>query len=417
MVITSSYPVRGKERIQELDILRGWAIFGMLIVNVWVFQSVNLPPLPVQLTQVWTETADKVALWLIDSFASAKFWSLFSFLFGLGFALQMSRAKARGVGFISLYRRRLFTLLLIGSVQFLLGPSSVLPTYAVVGFFLLPFRTWSPRLILVVAVLCFLVGNIREVLDLRDLELRRADQTAQELTQQDAQREARRERTVRVYTEGTFKDVVAYNADRYAGKYFSLDHYFGALRGEFPLFLLGLYVGRRRVLEDIPTHLPFIRKVLCWSLGLGVLNLAVNAVFLSLWMNPEFSVSYLIEAGIDMLWRVGAPALGFFYAAVIVILAQREAWKRRLAPLAAIGRMALSNYLLHTLILLILFNNFGLYGKIGPAMGLAVAVALYAFLVVLSLGWMRRFRFGPAEWLWRTITYGKLQPMRVHKGP
>ncbi len=409
-------PARGEERIAELDILRGWAIFGMLIVNVWVWQSFFLPPLTLQLTQVWTGTADQVALWLIDSFAAAKFWSLFSFLFGVGFALQMKRAEARGVRFAFFYRRRLFALFLIGSVQFLLGPSSILPTYAIVGFLLLPLRNRSSKLLLIVAIVCVMVPHIRDAGELRDIELRRADpQLAHELLQEEAQseesRKVQRQHTVQVYREGTLRDVVVYNADRYAGQYFSLEFYFWPLGGELPLFLLGLYIGRRQVFENIPAHLPFIRRVMWWCLCLGSLNLVVNAIFLSLWTDPSFTISYISEIAINVLWYIGAAALGFFYAAVLVLLAQREKWKQRLAPLAAIGRMALSNYLLHTLILLALFHNFKLYGKIGPAVGLAVAALVYAFLVALSVWWMRRFRFGPAEWLWRTITYGKLQPM------
>ena len=408
-------PARGEERIAELDILRGWAIFGMLIVNVWVFQSFFLP-LPLQMTQVWTGTADQVALWLIDSFVSARFWSLFSFLFGLGFAMQMKRAKARGVRFAFFYRRRLFALFLIGSVQFLLGPSSILPTYAIVGFLLFPLRNLSSKLLLIVAIVCVMVPYIRYAGELRDIELRRADpQLAHELLQEEAQseesRKVQRQHTVQVYREGTLRDVVVYNPDRYAGKYFSLEFFIGLLRGELPLFLLGLYVGRRQVFENIPAHLPLIRRVMWWCLCLGSLNLVVNAIFQSLWTDPSFTISYIAEIAISLLWYIGASALGFFYAAVLVLLAQREKWKHRLAPLAAIGRMALSNYLLHTLILLTLFHNFKLYGKIGPAVGLAVAALVYAFLVALSVWWMRRFRFGPAEWLWRTITYGKLQPM------
>ena len=402
--------------------LRGWAIFGMLLVNVWVFQTFDLPLLPVQLTQVFTHPADQIALWLIDSFAAAKFWSLFCFLFGLGFALQMRRANARGVGFLPFYARRLFALFLIGTVQVLLAPLWVLPNYAIVGFFLLPLRNQSSRLLLVVAVVCVMVPQIRDGRELRDIQIRRADpQLEQELKQQEAKseesRNARREHTVGVYTEGTLKDVVVYNAGRYTDKVFSLDFYLDLLGGELPLFLLGLYVGRRRIFEDIPAHLPFIRRVMWWCLSLGVLNLVVNAVFLSLWTDPSFTISYIIDIAINVLWYVGAAALGLFYAAVIVLLAQREEWKQRLAPLAAVGRMALTNYLLHTLILLMLFHNFGLYGKIGPAMGLVVGVLLYAFLVGVSLWWMRRFRFGPAEWLWRTLTYGALQPLRVIKGP
>jgi len=94
-----------------------------------------------------------------------------------------------------------------------------------------------------------------------------------------------------------------------------------------------------------------------WCLCLGSLNLVVNAIFQSLWTDPSFTISYIAEITISLLWYIGASALGFFYAAVLVLLAQREKWKHRLAPLAAIGRMALSNYLLHTLILLTLFSQ------------------------------------------------------------
>ncbi len=415
-------PVRPKERIETIDILRGWAIFGMVVANVWGFQSFFFT-FPFQLTQVWTGTADQIALWLLDSFVSAKFWSLFSFLFGLGFAIQMMRAEARGVRFVSLYSRRLVILFLIGLMQFLLGPSSILPSYAIVGFLLLLLRARSPRIILVVAFASFIVPHIPQALELRERDLRRSDpQTAQQVVREDAQgeaeRKALREQIVRVYSEGTGRETLAYNAQRFARRYSSVGFYLGLLRGTFPLFLLGLYVGRRRIFENIPAHLPFMRKVLWWSLGLGLLNLMANAAFLLVWTNPVLPpLPYFLEVAAEVLWRVGAPALGFFYAAVIILLVQREAWKHRLAPLAAVGRVALSNYLLHTLILLSIFHNFGLglFGQIGPAVGVALAVLLYVLQVLLSMWWTRRFRFGPAEWLWRTLTYGKLQPMRVQQ--
>jgi uncharacterized protein len=114
---------------------------------------------------------------------------------------------------------------------------------------------------------------------------------------------------------------------------------------------------------------------------------------------------------------IGPPALCFFYAAALTLLAQRERWKIRLAPLAAVGRMALTNYLFQSLVFTTIFNSYGLglYGKVGPALILALAVLIFTLQIPLSVWWLRRFRFGPAEWLWRTLTYGKLQPMRVQQ--
>ena len=118
-----------------------------------------------------------------------------------------------------------------------------------------------------------------------------------------------------------------------------------------------------------------------------------------------------------ILWNIGAPALCFFYASAIILLAQRETWKKRLAPLAAVGRLALSNYLFESLAQVLIFNSYGLglYGKVGPLGGVILAFLIFPVQVLLSIWWTRRFRFGPAEWVWRTLTYGKLQPMRVQE--
>jgi uncharacterized protein len=103
------------------------------------------------------------------------------------------------------------------------------------------------------------------------------------------------------------------------------------------------------------------------------------------------------------------------YAAAITLLVQREGWKKRLAPLAAVGRLALSNYLFQTLVAVLIFYSygFGLWGKVGPLGGAVMALLIFPFQILLSLWWLRHFRFGPAEWFWRSLTYGKLQPMRV----
>ncbi len=96
---------------------------------------------------------------------------------------------------------------------------------------------------------------------------------------------------------------------------------------------------------------------------------------------------------------------------------QRETWKRRLAPLGAVGRMPLTNYLLHTVIHAAIFFGvgLGLYGKVSPVATVGVTFLMYASMILLSVWWMKRFRFGPAEWLWRTLSYGKLQPMRLRR--
>ena len=131
---------------------------------------------------------------------------------------------------------------------------------------------------------------------------------------------------------------------------------------------------------------------------------------------PDPPLPYVAGRVAVLFQDVGVVAFSLFYASAIVLLLRRTAWERLLAPLAAVGRMPLTNYLLHTVIHVWLFFGsigFGLYGRISPAATVGVSVVMYGFMVVLSQWWMGRFRFGPAEWIWRTLTYGRLQPMRA----
>ena len=179
------------------------------------------------------------------------------------------------------------------------------------------------------------------------------------------------------------------------------------------LFLVGLYAGRRRFLLDIPAQLPFIRRVLFWGLAVGVVASA-GRYFISnpFHHQPPNATSQLVKR---LLAVFGDPALAFAYASAIVLLAQRRVWQKLFASLAAAGRMSLTNYLLMAVALGILTPTFGfgVYKQIGLTLSSFLAVAIYAALMWLSTWWLRRFRFGPVEWLWRSATYAKWQPMRI----
>ena len=125
------------------------------------------------------------------------------------------------------------------------------------------------------------------------------------------------------------------------------------------------------------------------------------------------------DASIDLLIAtvaqgIGAPLLMLAYVAAISLLALRPAWGRRLSALAPVGQMALTNYLLESIIGTLIFYGYGLalFGRVGAAWGIVLTVVIYLLLIPFSHWWMRRFLYGPAEWLWRSMTYWKLQPMR-----
>ncbi len=407
-------PVRPKERIEVIDILRGWAIFGILVANMPVFSADYLPG-----AELWPGLVDRTAVYLIQFFVASKFWTLLMFLFGLGFALQLERAKARGVRFFPVYRRRLLALLLIGILHFLIWEGDVLTVYALLGFLLFLFRGRSPRTLVIAAVGCLLLtlsifaarDGIRE---LRRRDPETAQQTIRAVVQQQVDRKAWREQAIQAYSQGDFGDVVAWHAQTFARWRSSPYTYLSHLREDLPLLLLGLFAARRRFLHDIPANRTFIRRVFWWRLALGLVCTSVSLLAEHI-SNP--ALPFLTQQLRALLWAIGAPALCFFYASAIVLLAQRERWKRRLAPLAFVGRMALTNYLLQTVICVTFFYNYGLgfYGKVGPAAGIGLTLLIYGLQIPLSVWWLRRFRFGPAEWFWRTLTYGKLQPMRVRQ--
>jgi uncharacterized protein len=173
--------------------------------------------------------------------------------------------------------------------------------------------------------------------------------------------------------------------------------------------LVGVFIGRRRILERIHDEIPVLRKA-CWlGLGFGIVGTWYSQV-LGGWATM---IDWFWFAS-NVLFVLAAWSLALGYGAGIVLLSQRDYWGKGLSPLQAVGRMALTNYLLQTLICTTLFYSygFGLYGKVGPVDAFLLAIAIYLFQVVFSLLWIHRFRFGPAEWLWRSLTYGRLQPMR-----
>jgi uncharacterized protein len=217
------------------------------------------------------------------------------------------------------------------------------------------------------------------------------------------------ERSVEVYGHGSFADIFGQrlkdHEDVLWGTLFMLPVIFA-------MFLLGLYAGRRRLLHEPERYPRLLRWLAGWGLLLGLLCNLSYVVVSECVSRLEPSWATL---GAYWVYAVGTPLLSFGYAAGIVLLVQHEPWRRRLAPLAAVGRMALTNYLLQTLICTTLFYSYGCgwFGKVGPAVGALLTIAIYAVQVPLSVWWLNRFRFGPAEWLWRCLTYGRWQRMRA----
>jgi uncharacterized protein len=211
------------------------------------------------------------------------------------------------------------------------------------------------------------------------------------------------------YGSGTFLAAAREHSREFAYFYdniWSLWGTFGFYVIMTTTMLIGFLVGRHGYVQRIPELLPTIRRLQWWMLGIGLLCAIVFGVVSEYTRDPGPSALKILRNMAFVICRLG---LMLFYVLTIVRLAQVPAWQRRFAPIAAAGRMPLSNYLLQTLIGTFIFYGWGLglWGRVGPALELLLAVAIFFIVQVpLSLWWLARFDFGPMEYLWRVLTYG-----------
>jgi len=407
---TDSRPIAVTERVEVMDILRGFAILGILLVNMAAYNSAD----SVSLSSLWASPIDRSAGRVIEFLAQGKFYTLFSFLFGLGLMVQMARAEKMGSRFVPLFLRRMFTLFIIGLIHAIfLWSGDILHMYAILGLLLLFFRKRSPKTLLVwsgisLLIPMLIIGLLTVFGQSERSTLRGAERMQREDAVEQIEIHNAAERVSATYSKGSYSQMIRQRIEDLIQSLPAMAVY---MPHSFAMFLLGFYAGRRAIIHDVKMHLDFVRKVCWWGLGIGLIG---NAVFVLTVDNSVFSDPTL-ASGIGALgYLIGAPALCFFYISIIVLVCQQEKWRRRFAVLAPVGRMALTNYLLQSVICTTIFYSygFGLYDKVSPAFSIILTSIVFLIQIPLSIWWLKHFQFGPMEWLWRSLTYSRLQPIR-----
>ncbi|MEH2519774.1 uncharacterized protein V1279_005347 [Bradyrhizobium sp. AZCC 1610] len=366
----SPRPISPAGRIDAIDVLRGLALLGVVAINVVnefrvsIFEQFLSPKSP-------TSPIDSAIEAILTLAVEMKALALFSLLFGAGLAIQFERL-ANSERRTSLLVRRLVVLLVFGLIHLcLIWNGDILTEYALAGLIVLPFL-FGPRWLLAVAALAFLVLYLAMQAAPPDGLFPSTATITQHVA--DANR---------IYATGGFLDVLAFRL-REIPLIVPL-HVFVFPR-TIGLFLFGAFAWRTGIPQSRPRRL----------LSIGAPCIGLGAA--------------LILAGADAL---GTILLALGYGAVIIGIAHLASGKKLLGWAAPMGRMAFTNYLAQSLIFGWIFYGYGLglFGRLGVANALAIGVAVYIGQVFFSAWWLRRYRYGPVEWLWRTLMYGVPQPM------
>jgi len=371
-----------------VDALRGFALLGILLVNIeFIVQPVEIGWEP------YESTVDLVVRWFVVAFGQTKVYPLFALLFGYGLSIQVQNAKRRGTDLSARYRRRMIGIGLLGVAHgVLFFPGDILVLYAVIGAVAYRFRdTPTPKLLRIAAIVYGIAAFIWMVLG--GLDLAGGGGGLPSVSDGDFD----------TFQNGSFGDVVGL-------QFFYWPVVLGLLwlvQGPttFSFFLIGIAIGRTRILADPTEHRPVAMRALKW-LPLGVLGAAVGATLIVVaggrWATIGFAIGFATM-----------PPLVAGYGAILALTIGGSS-----SPVARVlqasGRMSLSVYLLESIVVSTLSYGygFGLFSKVGPLAGQALAVAVWLGLSAFAVAWMRVARFGPFEWLLRSFTYGKLQPWR-----
>lgn len=318
---------------------------------------------------------------------------------------MMARAEKNERNFSSFHLRRMTILLLIGfgNLAFLFF-GDILILYALIGMLLLAFQGWSDRALLTTGILLLAVPPIT----LGVAEAMSGGPLPNLAGLSAAQVEAWMPALTPAYYSPHYLDFVAANLRYYAQHYRAetADAVIYDL-SVLGLFLIGLWTARAKVLFDIEPWRPLLRRVAWWTLPLGLI---FSLAFATRRMGIE---AHGALYGLVTASYAGLSFMAFGYIALLALFftGRGQPLQRALSPM---GRMALTGYLASNAIGAFVWYGWGL-GQVGKWNGAAInllACAIFAALWLFSLAWMRAFRFGPAEWLWRSLTYGRLQPMR-----
>ena len=395
------------ERIQILDILRGFALLGVLLTNITEYSN-----------EYSVDTASfglsKWTINLVRVLSEGSFYPLYSLLFGIGFAVWMDKSMKRN-GSIWLFAWRSCILFLFGYVFIvLIDGNPIFLRYAILSIPLLLFHKAPPKILLASAFIFLLLGILHQPISRKIQQMRSPEVQTRKIEtikkQVQAYQLARREADKNKTYEGYVKARSILFSNMLNAIYTLWDRFLPII---FSMFLLGMYCWRKKFFTDIEKHLSLWKKI-CWTtlvIGLGGQLL----ILVSLFMESK----KIIIANQDMLGYAEIilnPVLTFFYISLIVLIVNNLKDKTSIISngLQSAGRMSFTNFFLQYIIIAVMIYSygFGLNQKIFSYNLVLIAFAVFFLQVLFSAFWFKYFIYGPMEWLWRSLTYMKFQSMK-----
>ena len=404
-------PVAETARIDAIDVLRGFALLGILVMNVQSFampQAAYFNP-----TAYGDLEGANLWVWLAGRmFFDQKFMTLFSMLFGAGIVLMAERAEARGGGAGRVHRRRMGWLLVIGLLHaHLLWYGDILFTYAVCGLVVYPLRHLSPGRLVALGTTLLAVGSAFSVGTGMSLPYWPEEALSAFADEGWRPTPAVIEAELAVYRGGWLAQMPSRSAGAFAFQTILLVIWGFWRAGGLMLIGMALFKGD---VFSAGRSTRFYAGLIAAAVAVG---LPLQAYGLSLDFARGWPVwSFFLGMQFNY-WPSIAVSLG--YVGLVMLACRNPAFHRFTRPFAAVGQTALTNYLLQTVLCTLVFYGHGLgwFGSVDRVGQIGVVAAVWAVQLAASPLWLRRFRFGPAEWVWRSLTYGARQPLRRAPSP
>ncbi|MDQ0268789.1 DUF418 domain-containing protein [Cytobacillus purgationiresistens] len=385
------YPISDQSRITSIDIMRGFALLGIFLVNMLSFHS---PFIYIDPFTWWNDGTDRTVFMLIDVFVQASFYPLFALLFGYGVMILRERVILKGLSFPLIVFRRFSFLLVIGLLHaFFIWHGDILVTYALLGFIFILFVKMSAKNLIIIGIVIYTLPNILLSLLLILATLIEPESGMTPFVNVQSYMDT--------YQNGSFAEITS---QRIA------DWYFTNNLGTFPilaisilpLFLIGGGVQKLKLLENMENHKKLIQMLAAFSLIIGLMFKSLPY----LW-DENMAAQYIQDI-------FGGPLVAIGYGLSIALLANQRSMKKILSPLTYVGRLSLSNYLFQSIVSSLIFYGYGLgfYGEISVLYGTLMVAVIFIIQILFSRLWLQYYYYGPFEWLWRSFTYFHLPRMK-----